>query len=158
MEAEVETRDRIACELVAESLRAGNDVQVRVAGSSMVPALWPGDALIVRAVGPVELSRGDLLLFARDGKLCTHRLIGELDDSGARRLVTRGDTALKCDPPMSSDQVLGSVVSVSRNGRRVPVGSSRRAKMLSFGIRHSGFLRRVALKVHALRRRSEWLV
>jgi len=154
LEAEVETRDRVACELVAESLRAGYDVQVRVAGSSMVPALWPGDALIVRAVGPADLSRGDLLLFARDGKLCTHRLIGELDDSGARRLVTRGDTALKCDPPMSSDQILGSVVSVSRGGREVGVVASRRAKMLSFGIRHSGFLRRVALKVHALRRHS----
>jgi hypothetical protein len=157
LEAGVESRDRIACELVAESLRAGHDVQVRVAGSSMVPALWPGDALIVRAVSPVELSRGDLLLFARDGKLCTHRLIAELDDSGARRLITRGDTSLKCDPPMSSDQILGSVVSVSRDGHEVPVLSSRRAKMLSFGIRHSAFLRRVILKVHALRRRSELL-
>jgi hypothetical protein len=146
LEAGVESRDRIACELVAESLRAGHDVQVRVAGSSMVPALWPGDALIVRAVSPTELSRGDLLLFARDGRLCTHRLIAKLDD-----------TSLKCDPPMSSDQILGSVVSVSRDGRDVPVVSSRRAKMLSFGIRHSGFLRRVILKVHALRRRSELL-
>jgi hypothetical protein len=84
-------------------------------------------------------------------------LIAALDDSGARRLITRGDTALKCDPPMSSDEILGSVVSVSRDGHEVPVVSSRRAKMLSFGIRHSGFLRRVILKVHALRRRSELL-
>ena len=154
MEAEVDTRDRIACELVAESLRAGHDVRVLVAGSSMVPALWPGDALIVRAVGREEPSRGDLLLFARDGKLCTHRLIGELDDSGVRRLVTRGDTAMKCDPPMSSDQILGSVVAVSRDGREVPVVSSRCARMQSFGVRHSGFLRRVVLKIHALRRHS----
>lgn len=149
-----DTLDRIGCELVAESVRAGHEVRVRVAGSSMVPALWPGDELLVRALGPAEPSRGDLLLFVRDGRLCTHRLIGRVDDSGAPRLITRGDAAVKCDPPKSPQEILGSVVSVFRDGHQVPVVSSRTRKLLSFGIRHWELLRRVVLKVHAIRRHS----
>ncbi len=135
-------------------MRAGHDVRIRVAGSSMVPALWPGDELLVRALGSAEPSRGELPLFVRDGRLCTHRLINRAVDSGAVQLITRGDTALKSDPPHALDQILGSVVSIIRDGSPVPVVSSRGGKMLSFAIRHSGFLRRAILKMHALSRDS----
>ena len=151
MEAGTNTLDRVGCELIAGSLRAGHEVRIRVAGSSMVPALWPGDELIVRALGLAEPSRGDLLLFVRDGGLCTHRLIGRMDVSGVPRLITRGDAAVKCDPPKSPEEILGSVVSAFRDGHQVSLASSRTRKLLSFGIRHSKFLRRVVLKIHAIR-------
>jgi len=154
LEAGTDTFDRAGSELVAASLRAGHAVRVRVAGSSMVPSLWPGDELIVRALGAAEPSRGDLLLFVRNGRLCTHRLMSRSADSGVVQLITRGDTALKSDPPHELDQILGSVVSVLRNGNQAPLDSSRAGKVLSFAIRHSGFLRRVVLKMHALRRDS----
>lgn len=154
MEAGTDTYDRVGSELVAASLRAGHEVRVRVAGSSMVPALWPGDELLVRPLGSAEPSRGDLLLFVRDDRLCTHRLISQVVDSGAVQLITRGDAALKYDPPHSLDQILASVTSVFRDGCKVSIAPSRTGRMLSFAIRHSGFLRRVALKIHALRHDS----
>jgi len=150
----LDTLDRAGCELVAESVRTGHEVRIRVAGSSMVPALWPGDELLVRALGLAEPSPGDLLLFVHDGRLCTHRLVSQVDEAGAARLITRGDAALRCDPPKSSEEILGSVVSVFRDGHQVPVTSSRPGKLLSFGIRHSEFLRRVVLKIHAIRHQS----
>jgi len=146
-----ETIESIGCELVAASLRAGHDVRVRVAGGSMVPALWPGDELMVRPMGAAEPARGDLLLFVRDGWLCTHRLVDRFDSGGSTQLITRGDAAVTCDPPRSSDQILGSVVSLFRNGHELPVVALRRGKILSLAIRQSDFLRRVILKIHALR-------
>ena len=157
MEARTDTFDRVGCELVAGSLRAGHEVRVRVAGSSMVPALWPGDELLVRALALAEPSRGDLLLFVRDGRLCTHRLVDRLDQAGAARLITRGDAAPQCDPPVAPSEILGTVASITRGGREIPISSSPARRLLSFAIRHSDFIRRAALKIHSVRRRS-WAI
>jgi signal peptidase I len=154
LETAADTFDRVGCELVAESVRAGNAVRVRVGGSSMVPTLWPGDELQVRALGLAEPSRGELLLFVRDGRLCTHRLIGRLEDAGGAQLITRGDAATMSDPPVAVSEILGTVASIGRDGREIPIASSATQKLLSFGIRHSDLIRRAALKIHSIRRRS----
>jgi signal peptidase len=154
LEATTDTFDHVGCELVAGSLRAGHEVRVRVAGSSMVPTLWPGDELRVRALELAELSRGDLLLFVRDGRLCTHRLVDRLDDAGVSRLITCGDAAIKSDPPIAVSEILGTVASITRGGREFPIASSTAQRLLSFAIRHSGFIRRAALKIHSIRSRS----
>ncbi|MGA6971565.1 MAG: S24/S26 family peptidase [Candidatus Binatus sp.] len=153
MEAGLNNLDRIGCELVAESVRAGHDVRVRVSGSSMLPTLWPGDELLVRAHGSAEPSRGELVLFVRDGRLCTHRLIGRLDGAGAAQLIMRGDTAIASDPPVAASEILGTVALISRGGREVQISTSPAQKLISFGIRHSDFLRRAVLKIHSIRRR-----
>lgn len=161
MEATTDTFDHVGCELVAGSLRAGNEVRVRVAGSSMVPTLWPGDELRIRALAPAASvgraavpAKGDLLLFVRDGRLCTHRLVDRLDHAGAGRLITRGDAAPQCDPPVAPSEILGTVASITRGGREMPIASSAAQRLLSFAIRHSDFLRRAALKIHAIRSRT----
>ncbi len=157
MEARTDTFDRAGCELVAGSLRLGNEVRVRVAGSSMVPTLWPGDELRVRALALTEPSRGDLLLFVRDGRLCTHRLVDRLDHGGAAQLITRGDAAPQCDPPVAPSEILGTVASITRGGQEIPIVSSSARPLLSFAIRHSDLIRRAALKIHSIRRRS-WTI
>jgi signal peptidase I len=151
------TFERVGCELVAGTLRAGNEVRVRVAGSSMVPTLWPGDELTVRAMALAEPSRGDLLLFVRDGRLCTHRLIDRLDRAGATQLITRGDAASEYDPPIAASEVLGTVASIERGGQKIPISSSPARRLLSLAIRHSDLMRRAALKIHFIRSRS-WTV
>jgi hypothetical protein len=118
----------------------------------MVPTLWPGDELQIRALGLAEPARGELLLFVRDGRLCTHRLIGRLDDGA--QLITRGDAAITSDPPVAVSEILGTVTSISRGGREIPISSSATRKLLSFGIRHCDLIRRAALKIHSVRRRS----
>jgi hypothetical protein len=127
----------------------------------MVPTLWPGDELRVRALALAQSvgraavpSKGDLLLFVRDGRLCTHRLVERLDDAGDSRLITCGDTAIKCDPPIAASEILGAVASITRGGREIPIASSAAQRLLSFAIRHSGFIRRAALKIHSIRSRS----
>jgi len=157
LEATSDTFDRVGCELVAGTLRAGHEVRVRVAGSSMVPALWPGDELLIRALSLAEPSRGDLLLFVRDGRLCTHRLVDWFDHAGAARLITRGDAAPQCDPPVAPSEILGMVALVTRGGREIPISLSPARRLLSLVIRRSDFIRRAALKIHSVRRRS-WAI
>jgi len=153
LEARSDTFDRVGCDLVAGSLRAGNEVRVRVAGSGMFPALGPGDELLVRALALAGPSPGDLLMFVRNGRLCTHRLIDQLDHAGAARLITRGDAAPQCDPPVAPSEILGTVASITRGGREIPISSSPARRLLSFAVRHSDFIRRAALKIHSVRHR-----
>lgn len=151
---------RAGCELVADSMRAGREVRLRVTGSSMLPALWPGDVIVAREVNNVPPSVGDVLLFMRDGRLCAHRMVNRLDDSdnaNGTQLIMRGDSADAFDPPMHLSEIIGRAVSVIRDGRETAVAAgepSRAHRMVSFAIRHSVFLRRVLLKIHAMRRRS----
>jgi len=154
LEAGTGTLDRIGCELVAESVRAGHEVRIRVTGSSMLPSIWPGDALTVRPLRDAAASEGQVVVFTRDGRIFAHRIVGKLERAGSPQLLTRGDAHLACDPPVAAAEILGTVASISRGGRAIPLASSPAQKLLSFGIRHSDFLRRVVLKTHALRNHS----
>ncbi len=155
--------DRIGCELIAEALRsAGGPVVVLVGGSSMVPAIWPGDRIEVSPAGDAPVAEGQVALFSRDGRLFAHRIVrivGSL--AGAAQFITRGDALAACDPPVPRSEVLGYVSAVVRDGRRIPMASqapSRSARMLSFAIRNSGLVRRLTLGFRARRRRSYRMV
>jgi signal peptidase len=142
-------------EIVAEALLRGHQVKLRLAGSSMLPALWPGDELLVRGFAGESPARGELVLFVRDGWLCTHRLVGYSNLDGAVGLLTRGDAASLPDPPLIESALLGRAVAVIRDGCEIPIGSSeptRPHRLFSFTIRRSDLFRRIALKVHAIRR------
>jgi peptidase S24-like protein len=150
VEPKPELVGRVGCELIAEALRAGREVRLRVTGSSMIPSLWPGDTLTVRASGERAPSIGEVLLFERDGRLFAHRVVERASET---RLITRGDSLPCDDHPVAIAQVLGSVTAVSRNSRTVAAGLSqpkRAMRLLSFAARHSDLLRRVILKLHAI--------
>ena len=40
--------EAVKCELAAEVLRSSGELRLRVTGSSMLPAVWPGDELTIR--------------------------------------------------------------------------------------------------------------
>ena len=154
MEAELNNFDRIGCELIAESVRAGHEMRLRVNGSSMLPSIWPGDALTVRPLRDATASEGQVILFTREGRLFAHRVVGRLEGASSTQLITRGDAHDHCDPPVAASEILGTVASISRGGREIPMASSATRRLLSFGIRHSDLIRRAALKIHSIRRRS----
>ncbi len=147
------TFDRIGCELVAGSLSGGNEVRIRVTGTSMLPSIWPGDTVTVRPIGDTPASAGRIIVFTREGRLFAHRIVAKLERADGMQLITRGDAHVDCDPPVVASEVLGTVASITRGGREVPISLTPGLKMLSFGIRHSDFVRRVVLKIHAIRNR-----
>ena len=148
-------RDLTGCALVADALRIGAEIRLRVTGTSMLPAVWPGDTLRVRSISGTSLSRGGIALCLRDGRLSAHRVVGR---SGAQ-LITRGDAMPQCDPPVPASEVLGIVIGIMRSDQAErPVGPSSLAqRMVAFGIRHSTSVYWLVLKMHQLRARMREL-
>ncbi len=107
-----------AVELVREELAQGALLRLRVSGQSMAPLVERGDLVLVQRVTPADLRRGDLLLVEQGGDFLVHRLVAN-DTHGVR---TKGDKSSYADLPLPPQDVLGRVVAVERDGRRIELG------------------------------------
>ena len=146
--ADLEVHDQIGCELIADALRAGAETRVRVMGTSMLPALWPGDILVIRA-GAAAPAIGDIVLFLRYRRLFAHRVVRITESE----VITRGDALPDRDPPVRASEVLGVVVRIIRGDSR-PVSAappSYRQRLVALAIRHSEAIYRLVLRWHAAR-------
>jgi signal peptidase I len=108
-------------ELAAASLRKTGALRLRVSGSSMLPAILPGDVLSIRQVSAAQAAAGDVVLFRREDRFFVHRVLRR--EAGG--LVTRGDALAAADPPVADSELLGKVVAIERRGR--PVGPAATA-------------------------------
>jgi signal peptidase I len=104
----------LKCELAAEVLRTCGRLRLQVTGWSMLPAVWPGDTLVVERIGPGAVGPGDIVLFTCERRLLVHRVVKTLDDS---RLLTRGDAMSASDPVVDRHELLGRVSFIQREGR-----------------------------------------
>jgi hypothetical protein len=150
--ASSELRDRAGCELIAQSLRAGREIRLRVTGTSMLPAVRPGDVLRVRPKTSAEV--GQIAVFERDGRLFAHRVIAQIGAHGRPQLITRGDALAVYDPPVRADEMLGEVATIIRDGRIVPAGIGETAlwvRAVSLAIRRLPRLAGLALRLNSIR-------
>ena len=125
----------VCCDLLADVVRSTGSGKLRVAGSSMLPAILPGDVLTVQRRRSDELRPGEIVVIIRDGKLTAHRIINISEED----LITRGDSLPTVDLPVQFPEIVGRVESIRRNGRQV-------------SLKFSGWKRTIA----AILRRSEW--
>ena len=100
-------------ELAAEVLQAYRELRLRVVGSSMLPAIWPGDILSIRPCGIADAGLGDIVLFTREGRLFAHRVVSCCGDS----LLTQGDGIRDPDPPVKPGELIGRVFEIVRRGK-----------------------------------------
>lgn len=117
--------------LLRQSLANGQETAVTLSSNSMSPLLWTDDQILLTAVLPHQLIPGDIITLAEPKGLVTHRYWGQTE---AGWLLTRGDRALKTDPPWPPDALLGRVVGRKR-GRRVLLLGQGRGKWLAEGVR-----------------------
>lgn len=118
MDNVTDPRNELKGRLFLEVLRSFGAARLAVTGTSMLPAIWPGDVLEVRRQGVGDAQRGDVVLFLRDGRLVAHRVVERLDREGGNLLVTRGDRQRATDPPISNEELMGRVTKVLRGNRR----------------------------------------
>lgn len=119
------------CNLVAEAVRKAGSARLRVSGTSMVPAMRPGDLITVERAGTAEITPGEIVVFTRSGRLVVHRVTGICAAAGVARsgnvdepvLKTRGDCARRNDPVVHGSELLGRVTQVERAGRRMQPGT-----------------------------------
>jgi hypothetical protein len=108
----------------------------------MYPTIWDGDLITVQPIKPSDVITGDIILYRREFGAVAHRVMhifkpgaknwrdapkGPQDRSSSETLqfFLRGDAAISDDDPVGADQILGKVVSVERNGRRLDPYSLR---------------------------------
>jgi signal peptidase I len=143
MELALELPDEAKHDLAAEVLRQFGEVRLKVNGASMLPSVWPGDVLTVRRRSPAELLPGRIVLCYRDQGFVAHRLIGRQGN----RILTRGDSHLRDDPPFADEDVLGEVVSILRNGHPVALTPAWWHRGFSWIMRHSDLSIRIVLRL-----------
>jgi signal peptidase I len=115
-------------ELVTDLLRNGYKVSFSAPGHSMYPTILANETLVVEPVAPLDVHKGDIVLYRSNGNLIAHRVKGVVRDGKTNEYSTlltslcfilRGDAARTPDEPVSAEQVLGKVISVERNGNMV---------------------------------------
>ncbi len=148
-----------ACNLVSEVVQKAGRVRLRVSGSSMVPAMRPGDLITVERASLKDIAQGEIVVFARSGRLVVHRVLTTVHaptKSGIARapgnsreplLRTRGDRARRPDPIVYSSELLGRVTQIERGGHRVQLGARAR---LSAATRAFTWVLRVSDRATAL--------
>jgi len=117
----VEGPNSPACNLAGEVVRNFGGLQLRVTGASMVPTIRPGDLVTVEKAAVTEISQGDVVVFARDGRLVAHRVVAHAGDLRDPLLITRGDRMTRDDSPVSAAELVGRVARIERRGRRVQI-------------------------------------
>jgi signal peptidase I len=111
--------DMVAPELVSHVLRRCGGARLRVAGTSMLPAIRPADVLLVRTADITMVTPGDVVLFEAGQRLFAHRVIGAAMRGDQPVLITRGDMHWHDDAVVSAAQLLGRVEGQLRDGAAV---------------------------------------
>ncbi|MFC1948175.1 signal peptidase I [Chloroflexota bacterium] len=99
--------------IAQDVLKQGCCIKFRAYGDSMVPTIRNGDLLTVEPNKEGDLNPGDIIFYRHsESKYSAHRLVAKKMASQGETLITRGDNQKYTDIPISSEQVLGKVVSI----------------------------------------------
>lgn len=125
----------LACGLAEEVVREFGEVRLRVFGTSMVPSILPGDLVSIRRASLHDITPGEVILFLQSGRLFVHRVVDRKissagDCADETYLITRGDRLRRNDPPVSSRELLGRLVSIERDHRKVQLISHRSDRLM----------------------------
>lgn len=144
----------VKCGLAADVLRSSGTLRLQVRGWSMLPAVWPGDTLIIERVASNCLSKGDLVLFNRDCRLFVHRIVAR--DVESSSVLTRGDAMPAPDPVVQNSELLGRVSLIVRNGKSIAPRRNQRfsERAVAALVRRSEIAARVVVGVHGARQIS----
>ena len=108
--------------LAAEILSAGQVLRFRAKGSSMSPFIRNGDIIEVLPGSGSSIRRGDVVLCRKlSGKLFAHRVIRTYQTGDSRKLIVQGDALSHPDGEIDSGQVLGRVITVEHNCKKLSV-------------------------------------
>jgi hypothetical protein len=142
-----DARSELKGQLFLEILKSSGRAKLAVTGSSMLPAIWPGDVLEVHRQAASEISPGDVVLFARRGAFAAHRVVEKVGGPERTLLVTRGDALRALDAPVSPEELLGQVTAILRGGRRLDPRRTGWGRLASWALSRSDLCMRLALRI-----------
>lgn len=141
--------------LATQALQSFGGLRFAALGSSMIPAIYPEDILLVRRQPAANVRCGQVVLACRDGRFYAHRVVGTVEERGEKAWITRGDALRDDDPPFFERHLLGTVSGVVRRGRKIKLGVTQGVgeKCLGWCVRNSDQLTAALLRWHHLRNR-----
>jgi len=145
-----QNRDQSKHNLAVEVLRKTGVLRLTAFGNSMLPTLFPGDILTIKAQPLPAIQTGDVVLFVRQGRFFIHRNLRSLQKGSETLLLTRGDAMPHPDEPVSAEELLGRIVRFERGTRRASVPRcSLLRRSVGLLLAYSGRLRSLALRWQA---------
>lgn len=115
--------DTIFLKEVSLSLLAeGKSLRIKTTGYSMFPAIRPGNIVIIAPVkNQSNLTPGDIIVFRRDSGFVLHRLTDIRYQKEIAFYITRGDSSMNEDKPVTADKISGLVIAIeTKRGKIKP--------------------------------------
>jgi len=75
-------------ELVTDLLKDGYNVRFNAPGHSMYPTILANEPVLVEPINPMEINKGDIILYRSNGNLIAHRVMGILKDNAVNEYFT----------------------------------------------------------------------
>jgi len=133
--------------LAMEAIGTLGRLTLRVSGTSMVPAVLPGDIVSVERTKLADVAPKEIIVFAREGRLIVHRVVAKLDAPKGKCLITRGDRTHRDDGMVSGHELIGRVTCIKRGPRHVSL--PLRPKFVGRALRLSDRATRLYLRLIA---------
>ena len=122
----------IKTQLATESLQMTGVLRLKVNGWSMLPTIWPGDTVVIRAVDYNNIVTGEIAFFRRGDDFYIHRVLKKLSSN---EILSRGDAMPHSDPPFASGELLGKIELILRQGSAIePCRRLSPAQRLAAGV------------------------
>ncbi|MCH5187054.1 MAG: S24/S26 family peptidase [Oscillospiraceae bacterium] len=100
-------------------LDQGHDVQIKPQGYSMYPLIIPErDEAIVSSASDVQLKKGDVALYRREGSILVLHRICKIKEDGFYMV---GDNQSEVEGPLKREQIKGVLTGFIRNGKYISV-------------------------------------
>lgn len=153
-------KQAVKCDLAAQLLRRSGKLILRATGTSMVPAIWPADALVVEPATAAAVAVGDIVLFSNGCRFVAHRVVERNRGARLEQIWTRGDAVATLDAPIGPREILGKVSFIVRDGKCFAVKRNlrRSERALAALLRRSHTAARVIAGIEGLRRATDEIV
>jgi signal peptidase I len=148
----------LACGLTQEVVQTFGEVRLRVFGTSMVPAILPGDQVLIQRASLEEILPGEIAVFLRSGRLFVHRVVDRKMLAAAPKaadelcLITRGDRQRASDSPVYSSELLGRVVWIERDRREIKVAPNHATRLTARVLQSSDKVTSLYLRLSTFKR------
>lgn len=104
------------------AMRLRNDeLEFKCEGTSMNSVLKEGDKILVRRTPFDSLRFGDIITYEENGIFITHRFLHSRVHKNQIVMMIKVDNRLKLDKPVLSHFLVGKVIGILRQGKKIEI-------------------------------------
>lgn len=97
-------------------------IELPAEGNSMFPLIHRGDKCNFISCSPLNLEKGDIVLFhSKSHQLVAHRFYYQKGSGDTDLYYFKGDTNLGFDQPVTGDRIIGKLAFIQKGTKKVPI-------------------------------------